>query len=61
MKRAAILRDPTITAGVGQFAVIQSVASSLGVEVAAGQHARRRRDRARRHGIRAHLRMVAWS
>ena len=31
--RAAILRDPTITAGVGQFAVIQSVASSVGVEV----------------------------
>ena len=31
--RAAVLRDPTITAGVGQFAVIQSVAPSLGVEV----------------------------
>ena len=30
--RAAVLRDQT-TAGVGQFAVIQSVASSLGVEV----------------------------
>ena len=31
--RAAVLRDPAITAGIGQFAVIQSVASSIGVEV----------------------------
>ena len=31
--RAAILRDPTITSGIGQFAVIQSVAPSFGVEV----------------------------
>ena len=31
--RAAVLRDQTETAGIGQFAVIQSVASSLGVEV----------------------------
>ena len=31
--RAAVLRDPTITAGIGQFAVIQSVAPSRGVEV----------------------------
>jgi len=30
--RAAVLRDSTV-AGVGQFAVIQSVASSLGIEV----------------------------
>jgi putative ABC transport system substrate-binding protein len=33
--RAAVLRDPAITSGVGQFAIIQSVASSLGVEVSA--------------------------
>ena len=33
MTRAAVLRDQTETAGVGQFAVIQSVASSLGLEV----------------------------
>src|SRR5262245_18190868 len=32
VSRAAVLRDPTITAGVGQFAVIQSVGSSVGVE-----------------------------
>jgi len=31
--RAAVLWDPSITAGIGQFAVIQSVASSVGVEV----------------------------
>jgi len=31
--RVAVLRDPTITAGIGQFAIIQSVAPSLGVEV----------------------------
>ena len=31
--RAAVLWDPAITAGIGQFAVIQSVAPSLGVEV----------------------------
>ena len=33
--RAAVLRDPSLTAGVGQFAVIQSVAPSVGVEVSA--------------------------
>jgi len=31
--RAAVLRDPAIAAGTGQFAVIQSVAPSRGVEV----------------------------
>jgi len=31
--RAAIFRDATIAPGVGQFAVIQSVAPSLGIEV----------------------------
>ena len=31
--RAAVLRDPTITSGIGQFSVIQSVAPSVGVEV----------------------------
>jgi putative tryptophan/tyrosine transport system substrate-binding protein len=33
VKQAAVLRDPALTAGIGMFAVIQSVASSLGVEV----------------------------
>ena len=31
--RAAVLRDPAIAAGIGQFAVIQSVAPAVGVEV----------------------------
>jgi ABC-type uncharacterized transport system substrate-binding protein len=31
--RVAVLRDPTITAGIGQFAIIQSVAPSVGVDV----------------------------
>jgi putative ABC transport system substrate-binding protein len=33
--RAAVLRDPAITAGVGQFTIIQSVAPSVGVDVSA--------------------------
>jgi ABC-type uncharacterized transport system substrate-binding protein len=35
VKRVAVLRDADITAGIGQFAVIQSVAPALGVEVSA--------------------------
>ena len=31
--RVAVIRDPAITAGIGQFAVIQSVAPSLGMDV----------------------------
>ena len=31
--RAAVLREPTLAAGIGQFAVIQSVAPSVGVDV----------------------------
>src|SRR6266498_1599873 len=31
--RAAVLRDAALTSGIGQFAVIQSVAPSVGVEV----------------------------
>jgi ABC-type uncharacterized transport system substrate-binding protein len=31
--RAAVFRDPSISTGIGQFAAIQSVAPSLGVEV----------------------------
>jgi putative ABC transport system substrate-binding protein len=33
LKRAAIIRDPAIAAGAGQFGAIQSAALSLGVEV----------------------------
>jgi ABC-type uncharacterized transport system substrate-binding protein len=31
--RAAVLRDPDLTSGIGQFAVIQAVAPSVGIEV----------------------------
>jgi putative ABC transport system substrate-binding protein len=33
IRRVAVLRDPTITAGTGQFAVIQSVAPSVGMDL----------------------------
>jgi putative tryptophan/tyrosine transport system substrate-binding protein len=33
VKRAAVLRDPAMADGIGQFAVIQSVAPSIGIEV----------------------------
>src|SRR5262252_6648710 len=33
MTRAAVIRDPSITSGTAQFAAIQAVAPSLGVEV----------------------------
>jgi putative ABC transport system substrate-binding protein len=33
--RAAVLRDAVLTAGIGQFAVIQSVARSVGIDVRA--------------------------
>jgi putative ABC transport system substrate-binding protein len=33
VRRVAILRDPTLPAGLAQFGAIQSMASSFGVEV----------------------------
>jgi len=33
MSRAGVLRDSTVTSGIGQFAVIQSVSRSVGVDV----------------------------
>ena len=33
--RAVVLRDPTIASGIGQFAAVQAVAPSLGVELSA--------------------------
>src|SRR5262245_1433967 len=33
VKRAAVLRDPTVGSGTGQYAIIQAVAQSLGVEL----------------------------
>ena len=33
MTRAAVLRDPAVASGIGQFAAMQAVAPSLGVEL----------------------------
>src|SRR3954463_3888339 len=33
VKRGAVIRDPSISAGIGQFAAIQSIAPSFGVEL----------------------------
>ena len=33
VKRAGVIRDASVTSGIGQFAVIQSVAGSLGIDV----------------------------
>jgi len=35
MTRAAVLRDPALAAGIGQFAAIQSMASSSAAELSA--------------------------
>jgi len=35
MRRVAVIRDPSIASGTGQFAVVQAVAPSLGLEVTA--------------------------
>ena len=44
---------PSIAAGIGQFAIIQSVAPSVGVDVTPVDVRDARRDRARHHGLRA--------
>jgi putative tryptophan/tyrosine transport system substrate-binding protein len=52
--RVAVLRDSATTSETGQFAAIQAVAPSFGLEVIP-LNARGRRDRASRHIIRAFL------
>ena len=47
--RAAVLRDPAITSGIGLFGVIQAMASSLRMEVTTDQFARRRPRARLRH------------
>ena len=51
--RAAVLRDSSIPAGIGQFAVIQAAAPSLGVDVRPVNVRDAAEDRARHHGLRA--------
>ena len=57
--RVAVLRDPAIAAGIGQFARHPVGGAVVRGGVEPGQCARRRRDRARRRGIRALRRMAA--
>ncbi len=49
LTRVAVLRDPGISSGIGQFAIIEAVATPLGVEVSAINFGGRSRDRARHH------------
>ena len=51
--RVAVLRDPSLTAGIGQFAAIQAVAPLVRGGVEPDRRAGRRRDRARHRCIRA--------
>ena len=51
--RVAVLRDPALPAGIGQFGAIQIGGAVVRGGVEPDRRARRRRDRARRHGIRA--------
>jgi putative ABC transport system substrate-binding protein len=50
--RAAVLRDPALTAGTAQFAAVQTAAASLGIEQP-GRCALCPRDRIRSPGLRA--------
>ena len=47
VKRVAVIRDPVITSGIGQFAVIQSAAPPLWNRCQSDQRTHCRRDRAR--------------
>jgi putative tryptophan/tyrosine transport system substrate-binding protein len=53
--RAAVLRDPAIASGIGQFGAVQIVAPSLGVQVSPVDVRDAGVNRARRHGIRARV------
>ena len=55
VKRVAVIRDPSVPAGSGGLAAIQTVAPSFGVELTPVGVAGRRRDRARDRGLRARL------
>ena len=57
--RAAVLRDPTNPAGIGQFGAIQAAAPVTRSGDKPDRRARRRRDRTRRRGLRPLCRMAA--
>jgi putative ABC transport system substrate-binding protein len=50
--RAAVLRDPAVASGIGQFGAVQIVAPALGVQLTPVDVRDARRNRARRGGIR---------
>ncbi len=55
--RAAVIRDPAIIAGIGQWGAIHTAAPAIGVEVIPVNVRDARRDRACRRGLRA---LSAW-
>ena len=58
VNRVAVLRDPAISAGLGQYGAVQSAAPSFGVEVSASQSAGRLRNRARHRSVCNELRVA---
>ena len=56
VKRVAVLRNAAVSAGIGQFAAIQSVAPSLGVELTPNERPRWSGNRACRLSFRGHAR-----
>ena len=54
VKRVAVVRDATVTAGPVHLPSIQTAASSFGVELTPSRRARRRRNRARHDRVRAY-------
>ena len=61
VNRAAVYATPMLCPGIREFAVIQSVASSLGLEVSAINLRDMTRDRAPHCDLRRARAMVAWS
>ena len=53
LKRAIVLWDPAITAGIGQFAIIQAAATSAGVDVSRSTCATRARSSERSRPLHA--------
>ena len=56
--RVAVLRDPTVASGIGQFGALQIRGAVVGVELNPVDVRDARRNRARRHGIRSGVRMA---
>ena len=57
--RVAVIRDPDVSAGIGQFGAIQAVAASFGVERFRSEYATRARSNMR-SPLSRRDRMAAW-